>query len=63
VRSDKSAAAFYLVAYFTTMLGAFGVVSVLSRPGGDLGDLEEHTGLFWRLLSKKPGCVPLHARH
>lgn len=44
----QSAAAFYLVAYFATMLGAFGVVALLSRPGGDLGDLEEYTGLFWR---------------
>jgi len=44
----RSAAAFYLVAYFATMLGAFGVVTVLSRPGNDLGDLEAYRGLFWR---------------
>lgn len=44
----ESAAAFYLVAYFATMLGAFGIVSVLSRPGSDLGDLDDYTGLFWR---------------
>jgi len=43
----RSAAAFYLVAYFATMLGAFGVVTVLSRPGRDLGDLEAYRGLFW----------------
>jgi NADH-quinone oxidoreductase subunit N len=44
----RSAAAFYLVAYFATMLGAFGVVSVLSKPGRDIGDIEEYTGLIWR---------------
>ncbi|MGA8593462.1 MAG: NADH-quinone oxidoreductase subunit N [Bryobacteraceae bacterium] len=43
-----SAAALYLVAYFATMLGAFGVVTVLSRPGNDLGDLQDYRGLFWR---------------
>jgi NADH-quinone oxidoreductase subunit N len=44
----RSAVAFYLVAYFATMLGAFGVVTVLSRPGDDLGDLNGYRGLFWR---------------
>ncbi len=44
----RSAVAFYLVAYFVTMLGAFGVVTVLSRPGDDLGDLNGYRGLFWR---------------
>jgi NADH-quinone oxidoreductase subunit N len=44
----QSAAAFYLVAYFVTMLGAFGVVTVLSRPGNDVGDFEDYAGLFWR---------------
>jgi len=43
-----SAVAFYLVAYFGTMLGAFGVVTVLSTPGNDLGDLASYRGLFWR---------------
>jgi NADH-quinone oxidoreductase subunit N len=43
-----SAVAFYLVAYFATMLGAFGVVTVLSTPGNDLGDLASYRGLFWR---------------
>ncbi|HEX7362422.1 MAG TPA: proton-conducting transporter membrane subunit, partial [Bryobacteraceae bacterium] len=44
----QSAAAFYLVAYFATMLGAFGVVTALSRPARDAGDLEDFAGLFWR---------------
>lgn len=42
------AVAFYLVAYFATMLGAFGVVAMLSTPGNDLGDLQSYRGLFWR---------------
>jgi NADH-quinone oxidoreductase subunit N len=42
------AVAFYLVAYFATMLGAFGVVTVLSTPGNDLGDLSAYRGLFWQ---------------
>jgi NADH-quinone oxidoreductase subunit N len=42
------AVAFYLVAYFATMLGAFGVVALLSGPGEDLGDLASYRGLFWR---------------
>ena len=41
------AVAFYLVAYFATMLGAFGVITVLSAPGNDLGDLASYRGLFW----------------
>lgn len=43
-----SAVAFYLVAYFATMLGAFGVVTMVSTPGNDLGDLALYRGLFWR---------------
>jgi NADH-quinone oxidoreductase subunit N len=30
------------------MLGAFGVVTVLSTPGNDRGDLGSYRGLFWR---------------
>jgi NADH-quinone oxidoreductase subunit N len=44
----RFAVAFYLVAYFATMLGAFGVVTILSTPGNDLGDLASYRGLFWR---------------
>jgi NADH-quinone oxidoreductase subunit N len=42
------AASFYLVAYFVTTLGAFGVVSLLSSPVGEAGGLSEYRGLFWR---------------
>lgn len=44
----NSAIAFYLVAYFATTLGAFGVVAMLATPGNDAGDLAEYQGLFWR---------------
>ena len=41
------AVAFYLVAYTVTLLAAFGVVTALSKPGHDAGDVEEYRGLFW----------------
>jgi NADH-quinone oxidoreductase subunit N len=42
-----NAVAFYLVAYFVTMLGAFGVVTVLSNAERDADEMEEYRGLFW----------------
>ena len=44
------AVAYYLAAYFVTMLGAFGVVTVLSGgvPGQDSDSLVDYAGLFWR---------------
>jgi NADH-quinone oxidoreductase subunit N len=44
------AVAYYLIAYFVTMLGAFGVVTVLSggTPGQDNDTLADYAGLFWR---------------
>ena len=39
---------FYLVAYSITTTGAFGVVSVLSTPGTEAGDISFYRGLFWR---------------
>ena len=44
----SEAVAFYLVAYFITTLGAFGVVTVLSNGERDADTLEDYTGLFWR---------------
>jgi NADH-quinone oxidoreductase subunit N len=41
------AAAFYLCAYFVTMLGAFGVLTVLSGNRREADDLEDLRGLFW----------------
>ena len=42
------AVTFYLVAYFVTTLGAFGVVSVLSNGERDADALDDYRGLFWR---------------
>ena len=43
-----AAITFYLVAYFITMLGAFGIVGALSGPRADAGGLAEYRGLYWR---------------
>jgi len=43
-----TAVGFYLVAYFVTTLGAFGVVAVLSGGTRDADLLEDYRGLFWR---------------
>jgi NADH-quinone oxidoreductase subunit N len=39
---------FYLVAYTVTTLGVFGVVSILSTPEREAGDLSDYRGLFWQ---------------
>ncbi len=39
---------FYLVAYFITTLGAFGIVSVLSRSDAEADRIEDYRALFWR---------------
>jgi NADH-quinone oxidoreductase subunit N len=41
------AATFYLVAYFVTIVGAFGIVTILSSREGDAESLEAYAGLFW----------------
>ncbi len=43
-----SAVTFYLVAYFVTTLGAFGVVAVLSTGERDADAVADYLGLFWR---------------
>jgi NADH-quinone oxidoreductase subunit N len=43
-----AAVTFYLVAYFVTTLGAFGIVTVLSGGDRDADSLEDYRGLFWR---------------
>jgi len=43
-----AAVAFYLVAYFATMLGAFGVVGALSGPDRDADAMSDYQGLAWR---------------
>ena len=41
------ASTFYLVAYFITTLGAFGVITILSVKGHEAEDIEDYRGLFW----------------
>ena len=47
------AVTFYLTAYFITMLGAFGVVTLMSTSARDADRLEDYRGLFWR----RPGLA------
>jgi NADH-quinone oxidoreductase subunit N len=42
------AVTFYLVAYFITSLGAFGVITLLSDEERDAEQLEDYRGLLWR---------------
>jgi NADH-quinone oxidoreductase subunit N len=42
------AVTFYLTAYFITTLGAFGVVSALSKPGSEAEAMDDYHGLYWR---------------
>ena len=44
----REAVTFYLVAYFVSLLAAFGVVSVLSGPAGEAEAVADYRGLFWR---------------
>jgi NADH-quinone oxidoreductase subunit N len=46
--SAVMAMTFYLIAYFITMLGAFGVITALSGPDRDADALDDFRGLFWR---------------
>ncbi len=43
-----TAVTYYLVAYFVTTLGAFGVITVLSGKGRDADEMEDYHGLFRR---------------
>jgi len=42
------AVTFYLTTYFVTTLGAFGVITLLSKPQRETQHLEDFRGLFWR---------------
>ena len=43
-----TAVSYYLAAYFVTIMGAFGIVSVLSSNERDADALDEYRGLAWR---------------
>jgi len=45
---NSRAATFYIVAYFVTTLGAFGVVSALSTGSREAEEIDDYRGLFWR---------------
>ncbi len=47
-RLGIEAATFYLAAYFVTIVGSFGVVSLLSPANRDADGFEDFRGLFWR---------------
>jgi len=53
--AGAGAVTFYLVAYFITTLGAFGVVTVLSTGERDADRLEDYRALFWR----RPGLAAI----
>jgi len=42
------AVTYYLVAYFITSLGIFGIITVLSDERKDADDISDYRGLFWR---------------
>jgi NADH-quinone oxidoreductase subunit N len=42
------AVSFYLVAYFITTIGAFGVITVLSPRERDADRIDDYRGLFWK---------------
>lgn len=44
----SQAVAFYLTAYFITVIGAFGVISAMSTGERDADSIEDYRGLFWR---------------
>ncbi len=42
------AATYYLTAYMATILGAFGLMTVLSGPQWEAASIDDYRGLFWR---------------
>ncbi len=42
------ASIFYLLVYFVTTIGAFGVVSLLSTPDHEAENIDDYKGLFWQ---------------
>jgi NADH-quinone oxidoreductase subunit N len=43
------AVTYYLVAYFITTIGSFGIVALLSRRESDADDIEDYSGLYARM--------------
>ena len=55
--TGAAAVTYYLVAYFVTMLGAFGVVTLLSSEAREAEAMSDYDGLFWR----RPGVALVFA--
>src|SRR5690625_5819486 len=47
-QSGVEAVAFYMVAYFINMLAAFGIIGYLSPKEGEMLNIEDYKGLFWK---------------
>src|SRR5690625_7873775 len=47
-QSGVEAVAFYMVAYFINMLAAFGILGYLSPKEGEMLNIEDYQGLFWK---------------
>jgi NADH-quinone oxidoreductase subunit N len=42
------AATFYITIYMIALLGAFGMITIISGPGEETAELSAYSGLFWR---------------
>jgi NADH-quinone oxidoreductase subunit N len=42
------ASTFYITIYVITLLGAFGLITLISQPGSETSDITDYQGLFWR---------------
>jgi NADH-quinone oxidoreductase subunit N len=42
------AATFYITIYIITLIGAFGIITLISQPGNETSDITDYQGLFWR---------------
>lgn len=56
-QAGVEAVAYYLVAYFISMTAAFGIIGYLSNKDGELLNIDDYKGLFW----KKPWIAALFA--
>ncbi len=56
-QAGVEAVAYYLVAYFISMTAAFGIIGYLANKDGELLNIDDYKGLFW----KKPWIAALFA--
>lgn len=48
IQIGPAAAAFYITAYIITILGAFGIITLMSGTDSEATNIEEYAGLFWK---------------